>query len=319
MQGRIDALPAHRPFDLILMCDVLEHIDDDDAALIGARRALRPGGHLLITVPAHPSLWSDFDVASHHFRRYDEPTLRSTIERAGLEVRYVGPFMSLLYPVARLRRRPDSAGVNEVEVIRRELARPEGTQRRALPRPQAGGPDRASRATTADGHVAAGAGKDATVTTRLAEGVTVVVPVYNSEESLGPLSDRLHQVLTELRAPYEIVFVDDGARTAVGIGSWPSAPRTRHVRALRLMRNSGQHNALLAGVRAARYRTTVTIDDDLQHPPEEIPKLLAALDAGAGLAYGVPNRPSHASWRNMTPESPSSPWLWRPAAGSRGR
>jgi len=65
------------------------------------------------------------------------------------------------------------------------------------------------------------------------------------------------------------------------------------------MRNYGQHNALLAGIRAARYELIVTIDDDLQHPPEEIPKLLTRLAEGYDVIYGMPSAEQHGFWRDL--------------------
>src|SRR6266508_4617245 len=108
----------------------------------------------------------------------------------------------------------------------------------------------------------------------LLDGISVVVPVYNSEASLTPLVDRLYEVLPQLAGAWEIILVNDGSRDR----SWEvvrelAASRER-VLGMNMIRNFGQHNALLAGIRAARYRITVTMDDDLQHPPEEIPKLL---------------------------------------------
>src|SRR4029079_14886838 len=73
---------AEEPYDLILLLDVLEHIADDVAALAAARRALRPGGHLLVTVPALPWLWSRHDEANHHHRRYLPRGLRRSLRQA---------------------------------------------------------------------------------------------------------------------------------------------------------------------------------------------------------------------------------------------
>jgi undecaprenyl-phosphate 4-deoxy-4-formamido-L-arabinose transferase len=130
-------------------------------------------------------------------------------------------------------------------------------------------------------------------------GISIVVPVYNSEESLSPLVDRLEAVLPSLARDFEIILVNDGSRD----GSWDVAARLAsghaRVRAMNLVRNFGQHNALLAGIRAARYPILVTMDDDLQHPPEEIHKLLDRLDAGADVVYGVPGRMQHSFWRNF--------------------
>jgi undecaprenyl-phosphate 4-deoxy-4-formamido-L-arabinose transferase len=71
------------------------------------------------------------------------------------------------------------------------------------------------------------------------------------------------------------------------------------VRGINMMRNYGQHNALLCGVREAQYEVVVTMDDDLQHPPEEIPTLLAKLAEGYDVVYGAPRVLPHSSWRNV--------------------
>ncbi len=130
------------------------------------------------------------------------------------------------------------------------------------------------------------------------QSLSVVVPVYNSEETLEPLIARLGQVLPTLAPRYEVVLVNDGSRDR----SWAVIERLARqqtwVRGVNLMRNYGQHNALLAGVRTARYAVIVTMDDDLQHPPEEIHKLLAKLDEGYDVVYGSPNRMPHSWWRN---------------------
>ena len=116
-------------------------------------------------------------------------------------------------------------------------------------------------------------------------GLSVVVPVYRSERTLRTLIDRVSASL--LNQDFEIILVDD----ASGDGTWReiatlSKANTR-IRGLRLGRNSGQHGALLAGVRAAKFATIVTLDDDLQNPPEEISKLLTALTTEVDVVYGV--------------------------------
>jgi undecaprenyl-phosphate 4-deoxy-4-formamido-L-arabinose transferase len=130
--------------------------------------------------------------------------------------------------------------------------------------------------------------------------VSVVVPVYRSEQSLRPLVERLAAVLPEIASDYELVLVNDGSPDA----SWEVVRElsARHpwVRGVSLMRNFGQHNALLCGVRAARHEVIVTMDDDLQHPPEEVVHLLRALESGYDVVYGTPEQLSHAGWRNWT-------------------
>ncbi|HET7419905.1 MAG TPA: class I SAM-dependent methyltransferase [Candidatus Dormibacteraeota bacterium] len=92
-------------FDVVGVFDVLEHIDDDVAALRALGRVLRAGGTLFLTVPADPKLWSYFDLASHHKRRYVEDELRSKLVEAGFSVEYLTPYMSVLRPFMSLGRR----------------------------------------------------------------------------------------------------------------------------------------------------------------------------------------------------------------------
>jgi SAM-dependent methyltransferase len=92
-------------FDLIGLFDVLEHLDDDRKALQALRQQLRSGGCLLLTVPAHMALWSDYDIASGHRRRYTRPQLMATLSEQGFEVRYCTEFMCLIFPIMWLRRR----------------------------------------------------------------------------------------------------------------------------------------------------------------------------------------------------------------------
>src|SRR5512140_1731052 len=106
-------------------------------------------------------------------------------------------------------------------------------------------------------------------------GISVVVPVYNSEGSLPLLVGRLEPVLKKLALPYELIFVDDASRDRSWAVVQKLAAEHSWVIGIGLMRNYGQHNALLCGIRAARYGTCITMDDDLQNPPEEVPKLLA--------------------------------------------
>ncbi len=130
-------------------------------------------------------------------------------------------------------------------------------------------------------------------------GVSVVIPVFNSEATLPELLRRLQEVFRSLQQPCEVILVDDASRD----GSWNvvRALCNEHgfVRGIRLMRNYGQHNALLCGIREARHAVVVTMDDDLQNPPEEIPRLLAALDETCDVVYGTPEREQHGLWRDM--------------------
>jgi len=129
---------------------------------------------------------------------------------------------------------------------------------------------------------------------------SVVVPVYNSEASLDDLVNRLAGTLASLGGEYEAILVNDGSWDR----SWEVIRRLTEefpwVRGINLMRNYGQHNALLAGIQKARHQIIITMDDDLQHPPEEVPKLLAKLTEGWDVIYGRPEKRSHDAWRNLS-------------------
>ena len=133
----------------------------------------------------------------------------------------------------------------------------------------------------------------------LARGITIVVPVYNSEQILPSLAARVTALFAGRDDVYELILVNDCSRD----GSWKviadlvaGDPR---IRGLDLMRNYHQHNALLCGIRAARYDVVVTMDDDLQHPPEEIPRLLDKLAEGYDVVYGAPRELPHGLLRNV--------------------
>ena len=127
----------------------------------------------------------------------------------------------------------------------------------------------------------------------------MVVPVYNSEAILPALVKRLEPALKSLAKDFEVILVNDGSRDQ----SWKVVRELSRtfpfVRGINLMRNYGQHNALLCGIRAARFGTLVTMDDDLQHPPEEIHKLLAKLNEGFEVVYGHPEHEQHGFLRNI--------------------
>jgi len=132
-----------------------------------------------------------------------------------------------------------------------------------------------------------------------ASSISVVVPVYRSERLLRPLVERLEPVLEKAASEREIVFVDDGSPD----DSWrvvrELAREKPWIRGIRLMRNYGQHGAILCGIRAAKHGIVVTIDDDLQHPPEEIPKLLAVLGEECDVVYGTPEKERHGIARDL--------------------
>jgi glycosyltransferase involved in cell wall biosynthesis len=129
--------------------------------------------------------------------------------------------------------------------------------------------------------------------------ISVVVPVYNSEKTLTPLISRLETVLREASSAFEVILINDCSRD----GSWEVvrtlADKHSFVRGLNLMRNYGQHNALLAGIRRSEHEIVITLDDDLQNPPEEIPRLLTKVAEGYDVVYGVPEREQHGFLRDL--------------------
>jgi glycosyltransferase involved in cell wall biosynthesis len=123
--------------------------------------------------------------------------------------------------------------------------------------------------------------------------------VYNGAATLNALVERLQPVLAQLVPVYELILVDDASVD----DSWSIVRqlRERHawIRGVRLMRNFGQHNATLCGIREARYDAIVTMDDDLQNPPEQIPVLIAELERGYDVVYGAPVGKTHERWRRL--------------------
>lgn len=110
----LEGVPEHH-YDLIGAFDVIEHIDDDRAALVSIASRLKPGGKFVMTVPAHPWMWSAHDVVNHHKRRYSKRRLRSLIEGSPMKLERIGYFNSLLFPLAvaerlssKLRKKDDA-------------------------------------------------------------------------------------------------------------------------------------------------------------------------------------------------------------------
>jgi len=130
--------------------------------------------------------------------------------------------------------------------------------------------------------------------------VSVVIPCYRSRDSLEALVDGLSQTLQTHADRFEIVLVVDGSPDDTAAVAERLAATRPYLRVLLLRRNYGQHNALLAGIRAVTYDVTVTMDDDLQHPPSELPTLLAALaDPSVDLVYGIPELEEHGVLRSF--------------------
>jgi polyisoprenyl-phosphate glycosyltransferase len=128
--------------------------------------------------------------------------------------------------------------------------------------------------------------------------LSIVVPVYNSAATLPVLYAEIAAALHAYS--FELILVDDGSKDA----SWEKIEALKrefpnHIRGIKLSRNCGQHNAIACGFMAAKGERIVTIDDDLQHPPSEIPKLIQrANDTDAEVVYGTYLNKQHAGWRN---------------------
>jgi undecaprenyl-phosphate 4-deoxy-4-formamido-L-arabinose transferase len=117
--------------------------------------------------------------------------------------------------------------------------------------------------------------------------LSVVVPVFNEEESLPELLSRLSAALGALTKSYEVLFVNDGSRDGSLVLLREAAARDPHLTVIDFNRNYGQHSAIFAGFEAARGEIIVTLDADLQNPPEEIGKLVAKMEEGFDVVGSV--------------------------------
>lgn len=130
---------------------------------------------------------------------------------------------------------------------------------------------------------------------------SIVVPVFNSELTLEELYERLQKEFTQMAVTWEVIFVDDGSAD----DSWKVLKNIKesdpsHVKAIRLSKNFGQHNATFCGFSFARGKFVLTIDDDLQIPPEEIKKLISLQkEEDADIVYGTYKKKQHGYARNM--------------------
>ena len=144
--------------------------------------------------------------------------------------------------------------------------------------------------------------------------ISIVIPVYNSEKSLPILIENLSSLIFSFAKEVEVLLINDCSKDS----SWEIicslAEKYRFVRGINLMRNFGQHNALLCGIRAAKNEIVITMDDDLQHPAEEIPKMIAKLEEGYDVVYGFPKKEQHGFSRNFA--SRITKWLLRNSMGA---
>lgn len=135
---------------------------------------------------------------------------------------------------------------------------------------------------------------------KMPSGLSVIIPVYNSAKTLQLVVDDVIRVVRATGRQFEILLVNDGSSDR----SWEIvqsiASQNRNVCGINLQKNYGQHNALLCGIRMARFDVLITLDDDMQHPSREIPKLLEKLDEGnCDVVYGIPEKLPHSFVRNL--------------------
>jgi len=128
--------------------------------------------------------------------------------------------------------------------------------------------------------------------------VSVVIPCYHSEESLPSVLAAIAETMSGQGREYEIIPVNDGSRDGTLAVLREAAEENPAIRPIDLLRNYGQHNAVLCGIRAAQHPFIVTMDDDGQHPPSQLPLLLARLEEGSSdVVYGYPSEEKHSFWR----------------------
>ncbi len=129
--------------------------------------------------------------------------------------------------------------------------------------------------------------------------ISVVIPVYNGSSTLTDLIKRLDLELKKISRKFEIILINDGSPDQ----SWKLieelSVKNHHVHGINLMRNYGQHNAIFCGLMTAKYELIVTLDDDLQHPPEEITHMLDCLNLGYDVVYGTPLKETHGLFRDL--------------------
>jgi len=152
---------------------------------------------------------------------------------------------------------------------------------------------------------------------------SVVVPVYNSSPTLNKLFDRITKALDGTGKAYEVIFVNDGSKDE----SWEVLKKIKDdspdlVTAVNLSKNFGQHNATFCGFNFAKGRFILTVDDDLQTPPEEMVKLISSQEEGGfDLVYGIYQKKKHSRTRNLGSKllKRSASWYGRPGEGSSFR
>lgn len=129
--------------------------------------------------------------------------------------------------------------------------------------------------------------------------ISVVIPVYNSIDSLQELCFRLSRVLKDMFSYYEIILVDDYSRDDSFVKMRELYEKYNNLKIIRLSDNYGQQNAIKCGFEFAKGDYVITMDDDLQHQPEEIGKLIKKLETGYDVVYGIAKKKKHTFYRNI--------------------
>jgi len=135
----------------------------------------------------------------------------------------------------------------------------------------------------------------------MSERISVVIPTYNSALSLCELHRRLIDTLSWIAADqYQIIFVDDKSSDKTWHTIEKLAANNQNTKGIKLRENCGQHNALLCGIRESNGSIIITMDDDLQYPPEEIPLLMESINGGSDLVYGAPVTEQRSKRRRLS-------------------
>lgn len=129
--------------------------------------------------------------------------------------------------------------------------------------------------------------------------VSIVIPVYNSAPGLPELHERLTAVMERISRPFEIIMVDDCSQDNSFEVMQTLQERDPRLGIIRLAHNHGQHLTTLCGMQYSRGDLIITIDDDLQNPPEEIPAMLDAIEEGCDVVFAVPERKKQKFYRNL--------------------
>jgi len=138
--------------------------------------------------------------------------------------------------------------------------------------------------------------------------ISIVIPIYNEQDVLPALFERLYPVMDALQRNYEVIFIDDGSRDrSVALLREQFQRRSDTTRVILLRANVGQHSAIMAGFDQVRGEYVITLDADLQNPPEEIPKLVEKMDEGYDYVGSIRHKRNDAKWRDIA--SKAMNWL----------